>query len=493
MDEERPAPFLAGRRAIYTRYGRVDASNVVEVLRESLASHALNAREESYLRDYMSGLQPILGRRKDVRPEICNRVVENRATEIVSFKVGYQLAEPVQYVCSLGDDGGGAPDGDERSKRVRELNRMMFSEDKACSDLELFEWMCVCGVGYRLVLPDVAPDADEGGAPFEMCVLDPRSTFVVRGMSYDRRPLMGVIAGVDEDGGAVYEAYTDSAYYRVASDRVVEEAPNPLGMVPVVEYRLNSSMLGVFETVLPLLDAINAIDSNRLDGIEQTVQSLMKFVNCDIDEATFVRMLKLGAVKVKTVDGQLGDVQFLTNDLDQTQTQVAKEDLLRSVYAITGMPGNLNGGASTSDTGTAVLLRDGWSLAESHAKGYELSFKRAERDTLRLVLRICRMAGADVGLRLRDIDMAFNRRNYENALVKSQVLTGLLGCGKVHPQLAFQASGLFCDPESAYLQSQEWSAEQDAASAAKESSQDGPEAVEGDGERSDPREQSVAV
>ena len=73
---------------------------------------------------------------------------------------------------------------------------------------------------------------------------------------------------------------------------------------------------------------------------------------------------------------------------------------------------------------------------------------------LKLVLRICRDL-SDVDLFLRDIDFKFTRRNYENIQSKSQVLDTLLKNNKVHPLLAFESSGLFVDPESAYNLSME--------------------------------------
>lgn len=56
-------------------------------------------------------------------------------------------------------------------------------------------------------------------------------------------------------------------------------------------------------------------------------------------------------------------------------------------------------------------------------------------------------------LRVRDIDMAFTRRNYENTLVKAQVLTTMLNQDMIDPELAFAACNLFTDPTAAYLQS----------------------------------------
>ena len=188
-----------------------------------------------------------------------------------------------------------------------------------------------------------------------------------------------------------------------------------------------------------------------MDGMEQTIQAFIKFVNCDITADDFKELKELGAIKVKSVDGANADVDVVTNDLNQDQSQTLKEDCYSAILTICGIP-NRNGGSSTSDTGAAVLLRDGWSLAEARAKDSEHMFKKSEKKMLKLVLRICRDLG-DINLRLKDIDMKFTRRNYEAIQSKSQVLVSMLQQPKIHPMLAFSHCGMFTDPENAYAMS----------------------------------------
>ena len=116
---------------------------------------------------------------------------------------------------------------------------------------------------------------------------------------------------------------------------------------------------------------------------------------------------------------------------------------------------NRNGGSSTSDTGLAVIYRDGWSTAESRALDHENMFKPAEKKMLKLVLRICRDLGR-MDLKLRDVDIQFTRRNYEAIQSKSQVLCQMLQQSRIHPKLAFEHSGMFSDPEGAYAMSEEY-------------------------------------
>ena len=441
---------MHGRRIITTDVTEITADNVVAVLEEAMKLHEPNRSEIDYLWKYYKGEQPILQREKTVRPEICNKIVENRANEIVSFKVGYLCGEPIQYVGRTCDEAV--------TNGVGTLNEYMFLVDKPALDQEVVEWGMIGGTAYRMVLDNSAYDAESDEAPFEMFTLDPRDTFVVYSNDVKHKRMLGVKYNTDDYGQKTFSAYSDKEYFLIKDGKVQEVKPHALGTEPIIEYPANNARLGAFEIVLPLLDAINNIESNRMDGIEQFVQAFVKFINCDITKEDFEALKDLGAIKVKSVDGQQADVDIVTNELNQQQTQTLKDDAYQAVLTICGMP-NRNGGSSTSDTGSAVLLRDGWSLAESRAKDSELMFKRSEKEVLRLVLKLCGGL-ADLNLKLRDIDMKFTRRNYDNIQSKSQVLVSMLQQPKVHPLLAFTHCGLFSDPESAYTMSNEYYEEQ---------------------------------
>lgn len=433
---------MNGRRVIKTSVREITKDNVVDVLQKALGTHELNRSEIDYLWNYYRGKQPILHRTKEVRPEICNKIVENRANEIVSFKVGYLCGEPIQYVGRNGEEA--------TAKAITALNELMFAEDKATKDQEIVEWQMICGTAYRLVLPDEKNEEDE--APFELHTLDPRDTFVVYSSEIGNKPLMGVKYYKDDEEVLRFSVYTENRYYLIEGDILKEEKAHALDMIPIFEYPANNARLGSFEIVLPLLDAINGVESNRMDGVEQFIQAFWKFIGCNIDKDKYKEFLEEGAILVPPNDnGGNIDVDLVVKELNQGQTQTLKDDLYNAILTICGIP-NRNGGSSTSDTGAAVLLRDGWSLAEARAKDSEHMFKKSEKKMLKLVLRICRDLG-DINLRLKDIDMKFTRRNYEAIQSKSQVLVSMLQQPKIHPMLAFSHCGMFTDPENAYAMS----------------------------------------
>jgi SPP1 family phage portal protein len=440
---------MYGRRVITTDVTEFDNKSILKVLDEAFNTHNLNRAEIEYLWNYYRGKQPILQRVKKVRPEICNKIVENRANEIVSFKVGYLCGEPIQYVGRNADE--------KVSRGIAELNEMMYSENKATQDKEIVEWQMICGTAYRLVLPDKEYKGED--APFEIFTLDPRDTFIIRSSEIGNKPVLAVKYRIDSESNRICSIYSKDHYWKVKGDEVVESQGHTLGMIPIFEYPANNARLGAFEIVLPMLDAINTVASNRLDGVEQFIQAFIKFVNCDIDEDQFKALKEMGAIKVKAVDGAVADVSIVTQELNQMQTQTLVDYLYQTILTICGMP-NRNGGSSTSDTGSAVIMRDGWSLAESRAKDSELMFKCSEHEMLKLALRIIRDSegmSEDVrSLKLKNVSLQFTRRNYENVQSKSQVLVSMLQQDKIHPRLAFTSSGLFTDPESAYQLSKEY-------------------------------------
>lgn len=439
MAENTAGRVMFGRKQIFTNESEITSSNVVDVLRHAMNVHTENYGEIDYLYNYYKGRQPILGRTKDVRPEINNKIVVNRANEIVTFKSGYLVGEPVQYVNRKGREN--------LTDDITLLNDFMSFENKAAKDKELADWFHICGVAYRLILPRADKTLPEE-SPFEVYTLDPRGAFVVRYNDYTRRVVMGAVYSKNEETGDItFDVYTRNKYFRVVNDRVVDETEHILGEVPIVEYAANSARLGAFEIVLPILDSINDTESNREDAIAQFVQALLVFMGANIERDQLISLKDLGALKLP----ENADVKYLVEELNQTQAQIKAENDYQTVLTICGMP-NRNGGSSTSDTGSAVIMRDGWEAAEARAKDSETLFKCSEKECLRIILNICRDTGK-LNLSVSDIDIRFTRRNYENIQAKSQVLVSMLQNEKIDPRLAFEHCGMFPDPELAYAMS----------------------------------------
>ena len=177
---------------------------------------------------------------------------------------------------------------------------------------------------------------------------------------------------------------------------------------------------------------------------------MLVFVGAEIDDEKFGKLREQGGIMIP--DGT--DIKYLIQELNQTQTQTLVDYMYQTVLTICGIP-NRNGGQSTSDTGKATEIRDGWEAAENRAKDSEGLFIMSEKEFLKVIKRISSVYGRN-DFKLSTIDVRFTRRNYENIQEKSQVLTTMLNNDKIHPLLAFEHCGMFIDPQSAYDMSAEW-------------------------------------
>lgn len=435
---------FSGRRKIFSDYETITAENVVDMLNKTNPVHALNAEEIDYLYKYYKGEQPILKRVKEIRPEICNKIVENHANEIVSFKVGYLMGEPIQYISHGKDDV---------TEEINELNEFCFAEDKLCKDRELADWFSICGTSFRMVVPDKKNELDD--SPFEIYTLNPKNTYVVYWSGLGNKPVAGVTFIERGDKNIVYCVYTPHEYFEIINGKITNHLMHEIGDIPIVEYPANEARLGAFEPVLSILDAINTTASNRIDGIEQFIQAILVLKGVDLEDEQFKQLREQYGLKLPIE----GDAKYLVQELNQTQTQTLVDYMYQQILIICGMP-NRNGGSSTSDTGAAVIMRDGWEAAEARAKSTETIFKKSEKQFLKIALNIANTF-RDMNLKLSQIEIRFTRRNYENISEKATVLTTMLSSDKIHPKLAFSHCGMFADPEAAYTMSEAYSKERE--------------------------------
>ena len=433
-----------GRLKIYSDAKEITAANVVDEVNKAYAVHCRNQADIKTLWEYYRGRTKILTKKKEIREEINHKINENRAYEVVKFHKGYVFGEPIQYVRR--ENASAREADDVIAAEINAFNGYMIDANKPACDNALSEWMYVAGLGYRLTLPNKewTPDGDE--SPLSLFSLDPMNTFVVRSSDIDEHVLMAVYCVEREYNEKVFSVYTPKWYFELTGTGNVVTKPNPLGMIPIVEYPSENARLGVFEVAMSLLDALDELQSNRMDDIVQFVNSFLGIFGGELDEDTYKKLNEW-----KTLCLPEGtDARYLSATLSQADVQTLKNDICQSIWTICGVP-NRNGGSSTSDTGSAVILRDGWEAAEARAKATEEVFKSSEKESLKVALRILRDT-VGTKLRLSDITPHFTRRNYDNIASKSQVLIAMLNNPKIHPEVAYASCGMFPDPESAYLQ-----------------------------------------
>lgn len=424
-----------GREIITTAQDFITSDNIVAELQKALPIHEQNAIEIEYLDRYYRGDQPILYRHKKNRPEVNNKIVINIAQYIVDVKASEIAGEPIQYVLRGKDE--------EKTVEINKLNTLMDGEDKSYFDIELCRWRSICGTAYRYIgAPDKrARVLDE--SIFSLKVEDPRNTFVV--YYDDDTPAFSCQIRKDAEGNKVFWVYTPALWFKIIGDEIVDEGINGNGAIPVIEYPNNARRLSDIEITLTITDEINRMASDRANAVEQFVSAFVKFVNCDIDIEKFRELRAEGFFSVTTNEGasNAADVDIMTSELNQSETQVAVDDLFEKLLVIHGIANRQSN--SGGDTAGAVSLRNGHYDQEKRAELGEPIFKRSERQALRLVLKRLKIE-EHFKLMPSDVEIKISRSKLDNMLTKAEVLKLLLDCG-IDYQRAIKTVGLFSDPE----------------------------------------------
>lgn len=463
---------LFGRKQIFCDKTNIDKTNILEVLSDAYFIHEQNRAEMLYLFEYVKGRQPILDREKQIRPEINEKIVDNMASEILEFKLGYEFGSPISYVQRARKDIKSrnalfsffkklftSDESQKEDLRVSAINEMMVEECKAAKDLMLAKDVKTCGVGYRLILPK---KIKTGVSVFDLLVLNPMNTFVVYSNDAYREPILGVSYFPHRDGSVTFGCYTKTSYFKIEMgitkgfEDWFEEQPNTLGMVPIIEYINDYDRMGCFERVIPLMDALNTIDSDRVNDIAQHVQNILWGDNVALDTEQYKKLRDDGMILTKSEQGRMATLKYLESVLNQSENQTLVDYVKQQILDITNTPSRseLSGGS----TGSATNMSTGWMAAETDAKEKEQIWSASERRETAVILKIIKDSNevdADIAeLNLSDIEIKFSRSRTYDLATKCNSLSALIGIG-IDPLRAIEVVGLFTDPQQVALDSAE--------------------------------------
>ena len=428
-----------GRKIAYTDVDEITSENIVSVIGSCIGVHNINKSAIKYLWEYKNGDQPVRYRTKTMRDDIKNVIVENHAWEIVRFKNAQSNGEPRQLVATEKED--------KTNKSVDLFNKYTNAARKQKADVSCGEWVSAVGFGYEGVILKHGHKI-----PIGYVSLNPLTTFIIYS-SKTQEPMLSVEELKDEKGEHYLHCFSETHEYTIKNSNVVDVRLHIFGGIPIVEKCNNQSRVSDIELVIDLLDAINELTSNRSDSVAQFVQSWLKFVNCAIDEETFKKMKMLGALVVKSNNGSdnKADVDVISQELNQTQTQTYKEDLWNNVLSISAIPSK-GDGSGGGDRAGATYLREGWDFAKQAARLKDVYELDAEMRLAEITLNVLRTELKDK--EIWDIsplqyEVQIPHSPTDNMQCKAQVFTMLVGAG-IHPLVAIKTCGLWVDSESTY-------------------------------------------
>lgn len=462
-----------GRKTIYANYTEEQLlsgtpeeidSKVLDILKNSIELHNENKTDSRYLINYLYGDQDIKDKKKYTRTEINNKGVENWAWAFQDWKKAFLLGKPIQY----------APSDDVAKDEIAKLNNYVIYEDKDQKDQDIYEDIFTVGRGFRYVNYSKVKD-DEDEAPFDLLNLSVLNTEVVYSSGIDHEQLLAFVETskkyiaqeVDPNTGKpayVPRDYTEYTVYLrnmmyVISDKggplAIEVKDGKLNKKPIIhnchlitEYFFNRKRMSFLEICKDIFDDLNYIENLDKDDIEGFVNSIMVFTNAEVDKKGMDAIKEFGAVSIKSTDQKKASVELLQSRLKSLDTQIYYLRKLSALHSILSVPEATQSGEFTNaETGKALLTGQGFTSASIRVENEEKAFKKCDRNSLKVILKICRNASDSEikELKVSNIDIKFSRDLSDNLLTKTQALINLQ-TANIPPQIANAVVGLFSDP-----------------------------------------------
>ena len=453
-----------GRIKIFADVDKVTSENVIELFSTAYMMHNLNAIKEEQLYQYERGVQDILAREKDIRSNINEKLVINKASQILDMHVGYCFGNPITFVQrGKVEEDLRKPETTEKEDNlyIAMINKMMAEQSKAKKDTQLARDYMTCGLGYQMVWKN---EKKWQYSPFKIATLNPRTTFMIYKNDAWQEPLMGCSYIIDSQGSITATCYTEDTCYTIRgysttenTSPVLKQTVNVLGLIPIVEFEYVDRM-GVFEKAIPILNELNLVNSDRINDISQHVQSLLWMHNCLLDDEKRKQLIDgNGVIMTKSNgDGKEAKIVYLSQALDQSGVQTLSDTLKQEVLEITSTPSwqEASGGSTTG----AMQLSNGWQSLELSAKSVEQLFAEPESRILALVAKVIELDKRGYA-KIKDIDISdiephFTRNKNYDLVSKTNALSTMINSG-VDGLWAFQTVGLFSDAEQAYVDSRE--------------------------------------
>lgn len=216
--------------------------------------------------EYYEGIQEILTRKKEEGAPN-NKLVCNHAKDISDTASSYFIGEPITYKSDA-----------DISALTDALEEAGADETDGDNGLDL----SIYGLAYDYVY------AKKDKTVLAIKNLSPTHTFVVYDDTIEQNELFAVYYYAKKDDTdqniTKYVATVLTQNYRYVlnilnseKEQTVTETPEPhyLGEVPITEYRNNKLGIGDFELQIPLIDAYNAIMSDRVNDKEQFIDSIL--------------------------------------------------------------------------------------------------------------------------------------------------------------------------------------------------------------------------
>lgn len=305
-----------------------------DVLKYCIEQHQKELVRLQKLSDYYDGKHEVLERKLENENAKNVKVMVNNAKYTTDMNVGFLVGNPISY--SAGKD-----------KNIDPVLDTYEDMDVVSHDTELEKDLSVFGIALELIYLRTVPGNDKE-TEIRIKVIDPRGVFLVTDDTIEKNSLFAVHYyekfGLDGKSiGWLITVYTPNnnishkAKDLTLKDMTINKAkPQYFGGVQVIEYRNNEEKQGDFEQAISLIDAYNALQSDRISDKEAFIDALLIIYGFSLEGSVSDGMIEAPG---KGDDGAA--VEWLTKTFDESQIQLLSKSIEDNIHKVTYVP-NMN-------------------------------------------------------------------------------------------------------------------------------------------------------
>lgn len=293
--------------------------------------------------DYYKGKHAIESREKDL--DLSNhKIVVNHCKRIVDINVGALFNQPVQYQ---------ADDGIDIEPILNEFNKQTIER----LDLENGKKVGIYGKSYEYIY---VKDVD-GETNVISVLLNPKTSFIKYDKTIEQNKEYGVFWSHDDEDGSEEWTIIDvdeiNIYLVEKTGGIIKDeersTQNLFGRIPMIEYYNNEEQQGDFEQAIPLNDALNMLQSDRVNDKEQLVAAILALYAATVDDEDMESVKKDRVLMLP----EGARAEYLIKPMDEASIEVLKKSIVDDIYTVTMTPNLSDEKFAGNSSGVALNLK----------------------------------------------------------------------------------------------------------------------------------------
>lgn len=347
--------------------------------------------------------------------------ITNHARYISKINVGHLLGAPVNYISSEGVN-------------IQNLDNAYRKQAIANLDVELASDASIFGQAFERIYANESSEA-------RSVRVNPQNIVLVRDSTVEHNKMFAVIYQdfLNEKGETVKDKFSvtiltkDKIKEGILNGDRLEFARDPktgediseehfFGEVPVIEYQNGADRMGDFEPVLPLIDAYNILQSDRILDRERLVDAILAFYGTSFSPEE-QRLLKDSRIIANIPEG--AKIEYVIKQINEADADVLRATIASDIHKISMTPDMSDQNFAGNSSGVALLYK--LHAFEQHIRDKERYFEKSLLERFRIYNAYLASQSKMAKVSTEEIDVTFKRALPQNDYEISQIINNLSG------------------------------------------------------------------